>query len=110
MTFPLRAALLAGAALLMARSACAAPLTLGQAVERAIAASPDIRASGAGIDAARAEQTQAHVRPNPTLSVEAENFAGTGSYMQDVYPRAVKTLERADRRRAHRRRDQAVRR
>lgn len=104
MTFPLRAALLAGAALLMARPACAAPLTLGQAVERAIAASPDIRASGAGIDAARAEQTQAHVRPNPTLSVEAENFAGTGSYSPFEQPEVTVTwsqpIERGGKRQA----------
>lgn len=80
MTFRMRAALLAGAALSMALPAWAEPLTLKQAVERAIASSPDLQASGAGIDAARAEQTQARVRPNPTLSVEAENFAGTGAY------------------------------
>ncbi|PKP86361.1 MAG: TolC family protein [Alphaproteobacteria bacterium HGW-Alphaproteobacteria-17] len=80
MTFRMRAALLAGAALSMASPAWAEPLTLKQAVERAIASSPDLQASGAGIDAARAEQTQARVRPNPTLSVEAENFAGTGAY------------------------------
>lgn len=80
MQFSMRAALLAGAALLMATPGRAEPLTLVQAVERAIAASPDLRASGAGIDAARAEQTQARARPNPTLSVETENIGGTGSY------------------------------
>lgn len=80
MPFPLRAALLAGAALLFAGPIWAAPLTLDEAIERAVAASPDLLARGAGVDAARAEQTQAQVRPNPTLSVEAENFGGTGSY------------------------------
>ena len=80
MTFRMRAALLAGAALSMAQPAGAEPLTLKQAVDRATASSPDLQASDAGIDAARAEQTQARVRPNPTLSVEAENFAGTGFY------------------------------
>lgn len=80
MTFRMRAALLAGAALSMATPAAAEPLTLRQAVERAITASPDLKASGAGVDAARAEQMQARVRPNPTLSVEAENFAGSGAY------------------------------
>lgn len=80
MTFRMRAALLAGAALSMIQPAWAEPLTLKQAVERAIASSPDLQASAAGIDAARAEQTQARVRPNPTLSVEAENFASTGAY------------------------------
>lgn len=80
MTFRMRAALLAGAALSMAQPAGAEPLTLKQAVDRATASSPDLQASDAGIDAARAEQMQARVRPNPTLSVEAENFAGTGFY------------------------------
>lgn len=80
MTFRMRAALLAGAALSMAQPAWAEPLTLKQAVERAIASSPDLQASEAGIDAARAEQAQARVRPNPTLSVDAENFVGTGVY------------------------------
>ncbi|SNS62327.1 outer membrane protein, cobalt-zinc-cadmium efflux system [Sphingomonas laterariae] len=80
MQFPMRAALLAGAALLMAPPAGAAPVTLGEAVQRALAAAPDLQASSAGIDAARAEQTQARVRPNPALSVEAENIAGTGNF------------------------------
>ena len=54
MQFPMRAALLAGAALLLARPAWAEPLTLKEAVERAVASSPDLQARGAGIDAARA--------------------------------------------------------
>jgi len=75
----MRAALLAGAALL-AESLWAQPLTLDQAVGRAIAASPELRAGEAGVDAARADQLQARVRPNPTVSVDMENAAGTGGY------------------------------
>lgn len=80
MQFPMRAALLAGAAFLIATPGKAEPLTLRQAVERAVASSPDLQARGSNVDAARAEQLQAQTRPNPTLSVEAENFGGTGSY------------------------------
>src|SRR3546814_11524102 len=75
----MRAVLLAGAALL-AGSAWAQPLSLDQAVERAIAASPEIRAGEAGDDAARAAQIQARVRPNPTISVDLDNAAGPGGY------------------------------
>lgn len=75
----MRAALLAGAALLVG-SAWAQPLTLDQAVERAIAASPELRAGEAGVDAARGDQLQARVRPNPTVSVDMENGVGTGGY------------------------------
>src|SRR3546814_8794680 len=74
----MRAALLAGAARL-AGSVWAQPLTLDQAVERAIAASPELRAGEAGVDAARAGQLQARVRPNPTVSVDMENGVGTGA-------------------------------
>jgi cobalt-zinc-cadmium efflux system outer membrane protein len=102
MQFPLRAALFAGAALILARPAWAEPLTLAQAIERAVAASPDLLAHGASIDAARAEQTQAQLHPNPTLSVEAENFAGTGGYSLFKQPEITLTysqpIERGDKR------------
>src|SRR3546814_4928581 len=55
-------------------------LTLDAAIERAISASPEVVAGQATIDGARAEIDQAGVRPNPTLGVEAENFAGTGGF------------------------------
>lgn len=74
------AALLAGIALVIPRFAFGEPLTLDEAVERAIAASPELRARGAGVAVARAERTQAGLKPNPILSVEAENFVGTGRY------------------------------
>src|SRR3546814_19791184 len=75
----MRAVLLAGAALL-AGSAWAQPLSLDQAVERAIAASPEISAGEAGVDAARADQHQARVRPNPTIPGDMGNAAGSGGY------------------------------
>lgn len=74
----LRAALLA-AALSMAAPAYAEPLTIQQAIERAIAAAPAIRANEAGIEAARAGRVQAGLRPNPSITLEAENFIGTGN-------------------------------
>jgi outer membrane protein, heavy metal efflux system len=74
-----RAALFFGALLAsFSRGAFAEPLTLDQAVEKAIAAAPLIKAGEAALDAAQAGKSQADVRPNPTVSVDAENFIGTG--------------------------------
>ena len=55
-----------------------APLSLRDAIERAVDADPGMRASNAGIDAARGGMRQARVRPNPELSAEVENFNGPG--------------------------------
>lgn len=54
----------------------AAPLTLRDAIARAIAADPGFRAAGAGVEAAQGGVRQARVRPNPELDVEVENFNG----------------------------------
>ena len=59
--------------------ALAEPITLDQAIARAEAATPALRAAEAGIAAARGGLRQADVRPNPYLTVDADNFAGTGS-------------------------------
>lgn len=75
-----RAVLLAAALFTPIGGALGAPLTLEQAVSRAIAAAPVLRAGDAAIAAARAGRVQAAIRPNPTLSVEGENIAGTGDY------------------------------
>jgi cobalt-zinc-cadmium efflux system outer membrane protein len=56
----------------------AAPLTLQEAITRAVEADPGLRAAGAGVDAARGGVRQARARPNPELSAEVENFNGTG--------------------------------
>jgi len=90
MHFKLRAALMAGALAITSQPAVAEPITLDQAVRRAIAASPAIEAQEAGVRSARAGRSQADVRPNPVLSLEAENFAGTGAY--DVYRQAETTV------------------
>ncbi len=74
------ATLLAGVAGLAAGPLAAEPLTLEQAVDRAIAAAPELNANEARVDAARASARQAGFRLNPTVAVEAENFAGTGNY------------------------------
>lgn len=99
----LRAALLA-AALSMAAPAYAEPLTIQQAIERAIAAAPAIRANQAGIDAAHASRVQAGLRPNPSVTVEAENFAGTGNYnvlgQAEITASYNHTLERGGKRAA----------
>lgn len=57
-----------------------AALTLDQALDEAAARSPAIVAARAEVDAARARLRQAGVRVNPELSVDVENFAGTGPY------------------------------
>jgi outer membrane protein, heavy metal efflux system len=74
----IRAALLGGLLLFINPSAIAEQLSLDQAVEKAIAAAPLIKAGTAALAAADAGRIQADVRPNPTVSVDAENFIGTG--------------------------------
>lgn len=55
-----------------------ASLTLGQALEEAAARSPTVVAAEAEVAAAEARIRQAGYRSNPELSLEVENFAGTG--------------------------------
>ena len=57
-----------------------ANLTLPQALAEAEASSPVIQAALARTSAAQARVRQAGYRINPELSVEVENFAGTGDY------------------------------
>lgn len=90
MSLTLRAGLLAGLALALPVAISAEPVSLDEAVRRAIAASPAIQAQEAGVRSARAGRSQADVRPNPVLSIEAENIAGTGAY--DVYRQAETTV------------------
>ena len=75
-----RAALMVSAVLLGTNSANAQTLTLEDAVAKAAAATPLVRAGEAGIAAARAGRRQADVRPNPSVTVEGENLIGTGRY------------------------------
>ena len=53
-------------------------LTLQQALDEAEARSPAITSARAAVQAAEARIRQAGFRTNPELSVEVENFAGTG--------------------------------
>ena len=55
-------------------------LTLEQALEEAAARSPAIVAAEAEVEASRARLRQAGFRINPELSVDVENFAGTGPF------------------------------
>lgn len=80
MSLKLRSGLLAGLALYLPSVASAEPISLDEAVRRAVAASPAIAAQEAAIRSAEAGRTQSQVRPNPVLSVQAENVAGTGAY------------------------------
>ncbi|HEY9554446.1 TolC family protein [Allosphingosinicella sp.] len=53
-------------------------MTLEQALEEAAARSPAVIAAQARVEAAEARVRQAGFRVNPELSVEVENFAGSG--------------------------------
>ena len=79
--FPkLRTALLAAALVFTSCVALAEPITLEEAIAKALEAAPLLKANEAEIAAARAGRVQAGVRPNPSVMVEAENFVGTGPY------------------------------
>lgn len=56
------------------------PLTLAQAIALAQERAPGLRGAAAAVRAADAGVEVAGLRPNPTLSVEAENVLGTGPY------------------------------
>jgi cobalt-zinc-cadmium efflux system outer membrane protein len=55
-------------------------ITLDEVLDRAGASSPSTEAAGAGVRAAEAARTVAGLRPNPSVSAETENVAGTGAY------------------------------
>ncbi len=86
MTYSIRAALLAGALIVTGQAAFAETVTLEQAIAKAAEAAPLLKADDAAVASARAGRVQAGVRPNPSVTVEAENFIGTGPY--DVLGRA----------------------
>ncbi len=75
-----RAALFAGALYLVSQPAFAETVTIEQAIAKAIEAAPLLKADDAAVAIARAGRAQADVRPNPFVTVEAENFIGTGPY------------------------------
>ena len=75
-----RGAIMATALLAISAPALAEPITLEQAVARALAATPQRAADQAAVDAARGARNQASVRPNPVITVEAEDALGTGPF------------------------------
>lgn len=54
--------------------------TLDDAIAKALAQSPRLKAFNSGVAAARGEQRQAGAWANPEVGVEAENVAGKGNY------------------------------
>lgn len=80
MTFALRFALLAGALVASSGAAQAEPVDLAQALAQGAEQSPRIAQARAQATAAEARARQAGVSPNPELSLEFENFAGTGAF------------------------------
>ncbi len=55
-------------------------ITLGDALDAALANSPALEASQSSIRAAEAQRSVAGQRPNPSLDAMAENVAGTGDF------------------------------
>lgn len=78
MSFRLRAAALSAALALPATVAFAQAVSLDEAVAKALETTPIVQANDASIAAAKAGRTQAGVKPNPTVTVQQENFFGTG--------------------------------
>ena len=78
MRVSLRTASLAGAFIAISGAAIAEPVSLAQALSQGTAQSPRIAQAKAQAQAAEARARQAGASPNPELSVEVENFAGTG--------------------------------
>ena len=55
-------------------------LSLEMAISRVMEASPRLQSAITGIDAAKGAELQAGLLPNPELSFEAENFAGSDQF------------------------------
>ena len=62
------------------RAAAGAPLTLTDAVRRALAANPRLTAAERDIGIAAGKRLQASAIPNPELSVELDDAFGSGDY------------------------------
>lgn len=80
MKLSLRAALMAGALIASSGAALAEPVSLAAALAQGAEQSPRIAVAKAKADAAEARARQAGASPNPELSLEVENFAGTGVF------------------------------
>ncbi len=80
MFISLRAACLAGALVATGSTVNAEPITLSDALKSAVGSSPRVTQAKALAEAAEARARQAGVSPNPELSLEVENFAGSGVF------------------------------
>lgn len=80
MSISIRTACLAGAFVLIGKTAFAAPVTLADALARGAQNSPRIAQARAQAYAAEARARQAGVGPNPEIGVVVENFAGSGPF------------------------------
>jgi len=76
----MRTALAASVMLAAVGTVRAEPITVEDAVAKAMIVAPSIDADQAAIEAARAGRKQAEVKPNPTVILEAEDFVGTGAF------------------------------
>jgi len=96
-----RVALVAAATLSVA--AHAEPLTLEDAIARALSVAPEAQVNKARLEALRAARGQAGLKPNPSIEVVGENFAGTGPYLVDraeITASYAQSLERGSKREA----------
>jgi outer membrane protein, heavy metal efflux system len=79
-------------------------LTLQAAVDAALSSHPALRAAAARIESAGALRTQAGLRPNPTATIQTENwrFTGTPSFSAgrdlDAFAYVTQTMESAGKR------------
>lgn len=68
-----------GLAVLVPRAAAAESLTLSEALATALQKNPTLKVHAFGTRIAEARILQAGLKPNPELSVQAENFLGSGA-------------------------------
>lgn len=80
MSYRFRRLLLAGTLIFTASPVLAEPVSLAEALRQGLEASPRVGQAKAKADAAEARARQAGVSPNPELSLEVENFAGSGVF------------------------------
>lgn len=80
MSLAFRRLLLAGTFTLLSGPAWAEPVSLAEALRQGLETSPRVGQAKAKADAAEGRARQAGVSPNPELSLEVENFAGSGAF------------------------------
>ena len=98
------ASLMLACCLTSASAASSKPLTLHEALSRALAAGFAVPAAKARIEGAEAGIRQASRLPNPSIGVEVENFGGSGAYRGFRSPETTfflqQTIELGDKRAA----------